>query len=84
MDVTLTPAQKVMLSQFTDHTKGLTIKDICENPENKVDMPFNEVYTILQELTSLNLLRIGRAGDTVKWFITYAGIAGGVAGSPWP
>jgi len=83
-EVALTPAQKVILSQFTDHTKGLTIKEICEN-QNEVDMPFNTVYTVLQELTSLNLLRIGRAGGTAKWFITYAGInAGGVAGSPWP
>jgi Fe2+ or Zn2+ uptake regulation protein len=84
-DIILTHAQKLILSQFTNHTKGLTIKDICENPETEVDMPFNEVYTILQELTSLKLLRIGKAGDTAKWFITYAGIkAGGVAGSPWP
>ena len=82
-DIILTHAQKLILSQFTDHTKGLTIKDICEN-QTEVDMPFNEVYTILQELTALKLLRIGRAGDTAKWFITYAGIAGGVADSPWP
>jgi hypothetical protein len=85
MGVPLSPAQKLILSHFTDHTKGLTIKDICENPENEVDMPFDKVYTILQELTFLKLLRIGKAGDTPKWFITYAGIkAGGVAGSPWP
>ena len=84
-DDVLTPAQKVILSQFTDHTKGLTIKEICENSETDVDMPFNTVYMTLQELTALNLLRIGRAGGSAKWFITYAGInAGGVANSPWP
>jgi hypothetical protein len=85
MGVLLSPEQKLILSQFTDHTKGLTIKEICENPENEVDMPFDKVYTTLQELTYLKLLRIGKAGDTAKWFITYAGIkTGGVAGSPWP
>ena len=83
MDVPLTHEQKVILSQFTDYTKGLTIKDICE-PENEVDLPFNMVYTVLQELTFLKLLRIGKAGDTAKWFITYAGIGGGNADAPWP
>ena len=83
MDVPLSPAQKLILSQFTDHTKGLTIKDICE-PETEVDLPFDKVYTVLQELTFLKLLRIGKAGGTAKWFITYAGMAGGNADSPWP
>jgi DNA-binding IclR family transcriptional regulator len=82
-DTILTSMQKVVLDRFVDHTKGLTVEDVCKGSEGDLALPVNDVRTTLPELEVLEFVR--RDPDDSKWFITYAGMrAKGTADYPWP
>jgi len=81
-DTTLEPVQKKILELLVNHRDGLTLEEICET-EN-LQIPKDEVNTILLELTSLGFLHSTESGARRKWFITYEGLATIRSDCPWP
>ncbi|MBU7028270.1 MAG: hypothetical protein HXS48_15165 [Theionarchaea archaeon] len=81
-DTLLQPVQEQILELLVNHRDGLTLEEICETVN--LQIPKDELNTILLELTSLGFLHSIKSSARRKWFIMYEGLTAIRSDHPWP
>jgi len=83
----LTPIQRKILQLLSEHTRGLTVREIVEeNDKETQGIQVEELNSTLLNLAVLRLLRSEEESGHKKWLITLEGLGaiGAVENWPWP